>query len=91
MSFRQIKIKQNRSIDENKYIRKHNDIMINMSYTALLYYLTVIIYENNYNKIMDHQQHSYLLKDIKFYGSLDHRKGIINSLNYLIDNNFIIY
>jgi hypothetical protein len=86
MLFRQMKLKN--SYDENRYIKNNKDIIVNVSYTALLHYLTVILYNNDYMEITDSNKHPYIIKQMSGYGrSLDYRKGIMNSLIYLIDNN----
>jgi hypothetical protein len=65
---------------------------VNVSYTALLHYLTVVLYNNDYMEVTDSNKHPYIIKNInRYHKNLDYRKGIMNSLIYLIDNQQLFY
>lgn len=52
---------------------------IKVSYQALIHYLTVILYEGHYEKIIDHQKETYQMK----HGYHDRRYGIIRTLEII--------
>lgn len=89
ISFRETKIKKLRLFDETHYVKKYNDVMINVSFQALIYYFAVIIYQDEFTDIYDNHQMSFLMKHIKQYSSLDYRKGIMTTLLHMIDNGTI--
>jgi hypothetical protein len=89
ISFRETKIKKLRLFDEIHYVKKYNDIMINVSFEAYVYYFAVVIYQNEFTDIYDNHQNSFLMKHVKQYSSLDYRKGIMTTLLNMIDNGTI--
>lgn len=84
ISFRQLNYKQ---LDESNYKITKDDIYIKLSYSALLHYLTVILYNNRYTQIVDINNLSYIEKDL-IDGSKNayQRLGTINTFNYIFDN-----
>lgn len=93
MIFRQLHHKKIKGFDESLYKSNSNDITIKLSYSAMIHYLTIILYYNYYFDIVDSNNISYVKNKLNndYHNKSFIRQGIFKALAFSIEHPSINY